>query len=586
MSVFLAPTFGVGYQAFNTNGAVLNGGQIFTYQAGSSTPQATYTTSAGSIANGNPIVLNADGRTPAEIWLTSGQAYKFVLEDYLGNIIATYDNISGINDLSLPLVFNEWLPTNLTPTYVSTTSFTFAGNQTTLLFPNSRVKTVNTGGTIYSTVQTVTYDPGTLLTTIVVSNDIGSLDSGLTTVSYGLLNPVNPSLPGEYLKFNAPVTISAVAIPTIGAQASANITITGSGVTITGFDQVLAGQIRYLKFNGNNNLTNSATLVLPISPTMNVNAGDELVMRSLGGAAGWECIQYSPIMTNYALSTTHVLVSTDKGQRLTCTGTMSLTGTASTLGAGWFCYAENDGTGVLTFSSAGSNIYQVGGSTTGQSSITIPDSGTGANPYNNSMVLITTDGVNFNVCPVSVPHGSTTFLANGAWIAPRGVFNVWLTGKGPGGNGGNGSTLTVAGQYGGGGAGQDGVEARDVLVSVVPGTSYTVTIGPSGGVTSFGVLLSLASGANGSTPINNSVLGGAGYPNGSDGIPSQSSGAGGSTRYVSGGLPKTAIGAGNNGANAPANTGSGGSGGSGVFSGANPGGTGGSGATGYLTVKW
>jgi hypothetical protein len=74
----------------------LAGGKLYTYAAGTSTPKTTYTTSAGSIAHANPIVLDSSGRVPGgEIWLTAG-TYKFSLFTSANVLIATYDNISGI----------------------------------------------------------------------------------------------------------------------------------------------------------------------------------------------------------------------------------------------------------------------------------------------------------------------------------------------------------------------------------------------------------------------------------------------------------------------------------------------------------
>jgi parallel beta-helix repeat protein len=72
---------------------------LLTYLAGTTTPAVTYTTSAGNIAQPNPIILNASGRVPGsgEIWLTDGISYKFVLTDSNDVLIATYDNIIGIN---------------------------------------------------------------------------------------------------------------------------------------------------------------------------------------------------------------------------------------------------------------------------------------------------------------------------------------------------------------------------------------------------------------------------------------------------------------------------------------------------------
>jgi len=98
MAVNLSPVGGVAAQFFNNDGTVLSGGLIYTYAAGTNTNQATYTTSAGVIAHSNPIVLNSAGRVPTgEIWLTDGLNYKFVLKDSTDALIATYDNISGIN---------------------------------------------------------------------------------------------------------------------------------------------------------------------------------------------------------------------------------------------------------------------------------------------------------------------------------------------------------------------------------------------------------------------------------------------------------------------------------------------------------
>ena len=96
MSVFLSPIGGAGWQFFNNDGTVLAGGKLNTYIAGSSTPKATYTTSAGNIAHTNPIILDSSGRVPGgEIWLTAG-LYKFVVTTSANVLIGTYDNINGI----------------------------------------------------------------------------------------------------------------------------------------------------------------------------------------------------------------------------------------------------------------------------------------------------------------------------------------------------------------------------------------------------------------------------------------------------------------------------------------------------------
>ena len=94
-NVNLSAFGGVGWQFFDNNGAPLAGGLIYTYEAGTTTPQATYTTSAGTVAHTNPIVLNSAGRVPGgEIWLLFA-SYKFVLQTSAAVLIATYDNITS-----------------------------------------------------------------------------------------------------------------------------------------------------------------------------------------------------------------------------------------------------------------------------------------------------------------------------------------------------------------------------------------------------------------------------------------------------------------------------------------------------------
>lgn len=132
MSVFLSPIGGAGWQFFNNDGTVLSGGLIYTYLAGTTTPQVSYTTSAGNVAHSNPIVLNSAGRVPTgEIWLTPTQ-YKFAIYTATSTLIATYDNISGIGAA-------EYLVQNFTGTgsqTIFTLSFASLGENFTFVYIN------------------------------------------------------------------------------------------------------------------------------------------------------------------------------------------------------------------------------------------------------------------------------------------------------------------------------------------------------------------------------------------------------------------------------------------------------------------
>lgn len=98
MTVNISALAGAGQQFFDNNGTPLASGKLYSYVAGTTTPQTTYTSASGATAHTNPIVLNSAGRiATGEIWLTAGSNYKFVLDTSADVLIATWDNITGIN---------------------------------------------------------------------------------------------------------------------------------------------------------------------------------------------------------------------------------------------------------------------------------------------------------------------------------------------------------------------------------------------------------------------------------------------------------------------------------------------------------
>lgn len=97
MSVNLSALAGAGQQFFSDNGVILSGGKLYSYAAGTTTPQAAYTNASGSTPHTNPIILNSAGRVATgEIWLTAGENYKFSLFTSTDVLIATWDNITGL----------------------------------------------------------------------------------------------------------------------------------------------------------------------------------------------------------------------------------------------------------------------------------------------------------------------------------------------------------------------------------------------------------------------------------------------------------------------------------------------------------
>lgn len=128
MTVYLSPFAGAGAQFFTDDGAVLSGGKIYTYAAGTTTPATTYTSASGSAANSNPIILDSGGRLPEDLWLAQGVTYRLVLTDSTDVQIGSYDDIAGINDFSTGSV--PWTNVTGTPTTLSGYGITNAYTKT------------------------------------------------------------------------------------------------------------------------------------------------------------------------------------------------------------------------------------------------------------------------------------------------------------------------------------------------------------------------------------------------------------------------------------------------------------------------
>lgn len=206
-SYTLSPVWGAGAQLFDNSGNVLTGGKIYTYEAGTTTPAATYTTPTGDTFNSNPIIANASGRLANEIWLPVSGAYKFVLKDTNDVLIATYDNIPTIpqppivNDASSISYEQGYTVTagaftvgaNYLITSVGTTNFVAIGasaNAVGILFTATGVGS-GTGTAQYSrTVQSK-------LQEFVSVKDFGAVGNGTTDDTLAIQNALNSVLPSS-----------------------------------------------------------------------------------------------------------------------------------------------------------------------------------------------------------------------------------------------------------------------------------------------------------------------------------------------------------------------------------------------------
>lgn len=85
-------------QFFDANGAPLVGGKLYSYIAGTTTPQSTYTDSTGATANANPVIL--DSRGEAGVWLADNAFYKLSLYTADNVLVWTVDQIASNTTLA------------------------------------------------------------------------------------------------------------------------------------------------------------------------------------------------------------------------------------------------------------------------------------------------------------------------------------------------------------------------------------------------------------------------------------------------------------------------------------------------------
>lgn len=237
-----------------------------------------------------------------------------------------------------------------------------------------------------------------------------------------------------------------------------------------------------------------------------------------------------------------------------------------------------------------------------------------ASPSNGN--VLTWDNADGYWVPRSGLQNMVVFTSSGTWTAPNNVYGVWLIGYGGGGGGATASTATNMSAGGGGGS----VQITN-YIAVVPGITYTITVGNGGGaavdgqdtlfdtlatfagggragnegfifaggnvsgITSSSLVFSPGFGGTASLPATRSLQGYAGGSGGSDvGTSHGGAGGGGGPGGAGGnGGNGNNSGAGANGSNAGVNTGAGGGG---AGCGSTAGGTGGSGGSGKLTILW
>src|SRR5277367_4357678 len=131
------------YFASDSVGRPLAGGKVYTYSAGTTNPQATFTDSTGAATNSDPVILDSGGG--ANIWLQTGVAYKICVQNAQGVQQYCTDNVTGLaTQLASSFNATTTVPYSTTPTFIALAQnqlfkMTLTGNVTASSMPMSGV---------------------------------------------------------------------------------------------------------------------------------------------------------------------------------------------------------------------------------------------------------------------------------------------------------------------------------------------------------------------------------------------------------------------------------------------------------------
>jgi hypothetical protein len=206
-------------QFFALNGAPLNNGKLYFGEANKDPEQfpiQMYWDEAGLVPALQPIRTTSGypARTgsPAILYCNS----KYSLRVRQSNDVQVFYLAEAGSDVAS--AFGQFTPSNLTPSFVSSNSFTVTGDQTAILLPKLRLRLSVTSGFVYGTILTSVYGA---LTTVTLRMDTGQvLDAGLSSFDVSILKPTPSALPESTLP-GAGIGISYTdGLPTISARVS------------------------------------------------------------------------------------------------------------------------------------------------------------------------------------------------------------------------------------------------------------------------------------------------------------------------------------------------------------------------------
>ena len=245
-----------------------------------------------------------------------------------------------------------------------------------------------------------------------------------------------------------------VVLPNVNNTSDADKPVSTAQAAADAAVQATAASDATAKANARQAALVSGTNIKTINGNSLLGSGDLAISAGSGGAT----------LPRVARTSNTALTASDNSKIFSCTGTWTQTfSAAATLGSGWFCYLQNNGTGDITLDPNASELI---------------DGLTSYIMYPGEVRLVQCDGTAFTSIVLQ------TFLkigtASGTWVKPPGY--QYIDGLAWGG-GGSGAFYPSAASGGGGGA----CHPFRFLASTLP-ASLTYTIGAGGaGVSILGI---------------------------------------------------------------------------------------------------
>ena len=290
-------------QFFDNNGDPLSGGKLYTYVAGTTTPQATYTDETGTVTNTNPVIL--DSRGEANVWFGPG-TYKLKLATAADVEVWSVDGIgSQLSVADLATGIQTWLgnPTsaNLRSAMVDETgtgALVFA-NAPTLVLPNVDVINEATPG-VGVTVDGVVLKDNDVDADSVVADDVSApiLNATGTSSSGGIVRLYEDTDNGtNYVQLTAPATLSAnrvFTLPDADGSVQQFLRTDGSG-TLSFASALVSGTMLTASTQTELEFTNIPAWVKKITIGLNELStnGSTTILVQLGDSGGYEVTGYT-----------------------------------------------------------------------------------------------------------------------------------------------------------------------------------------------------------------------------------------------------------------------------------------------------